>query len=68
MSAYKDHVLENLKGQLIIPKEQRKSLKALTSDDVLADFSMSRPNVKWGIAMEQDVTHTIYVWFDALNG
>jgi len=32
------------------------------------DFSISRSNVEWGIKVPQDPTHTVYVWFDALNG
>lgn len=32
------------------------------------DFSISRANVEWGIRMPQDAGHTVYVWFDALNG
>lgn len=32
------------------------------------DFSISRPNVDWGIRVPQDPAHTVYVWFDALNG
>ncbi|MFH1540899.1 MAG: methionine--tRNA ligase [Elusimicrobiota bacterium] len=32
----------------------------------LKDLSVSRKNVKWGITVPGDETHTIYVWFDAL--
>jgi methionyl-tRNA synthetase len=32
------------------------------------DFSISRSAVQWGIPMRQDPSHTVYVWFDALNG
>jgi methionyl-tRNA synthetase len=32
------------------------------------DFSISRSAVSWGIPMRQDPQHTVYVWFDALNG
>lgn len=32
------------------------------------DFSISRSAVSWGIPMKQDPEHTVYVWFDALNG
>ncbi|MFH0948607.1 MAG: methionine--tRNA ligase [Elusimicrobiota bacterium] len=32
----------------------------------LKDLSVSRKNVKWGIIVPDDETHTIYVWFDAL--
>ncbi len=32
----------------------------------LRDLSISRANVKWGIPLPWDDTHTVYVWFDAL--
>lgn len=32
----------------------------------LRDLSVSRTQVKWGIPVPCDETHTIYVWFDAL--
>ncbi|MBK5211629.1 MAG: methionine--tRNA ligase [Coriobacteriia bacterium] len=32
----------------------------------LNDLSISRSNVKWGIELPWDKTHTMYVWFDAL--
>jgi len=32
----------------------------------LKDLSVSRKNVKWGITVPGDETHTVYVWFDAL--
>jgi len=32
----------------------------------LRDLSISRSNVKWGIPLPWDESHTIYVWFDAL--
>jgi len=34
----------------------------------LKDFSISRLALDWGIPIKQDPKHTIYVWFDALNG
>lgn len=34
----------------------------------LRDFSISRSAVDWGIRFDQDPQHTVYVWFDALNG
>ena len=33
----------------------------------LRDLSISRSNVKWGIPLPWDESHTIYVWFDALS-
>lgn len=32
----------------------------------LRDLSVSRTRVSWGIPIESDPTHTVYVWFDAL--
>ena len=32
----------------------------------LNDLSISRANVKWGIPLPFDDSHTVYVWFDAL--
>jgi methionyl-tRNA synthetase len=32
----------------------------------LNDLSISRKNIKWGIELPFDESHTIYVWFDAL--
>jgi methionyl-tRNA synthetase len=32
----------------------------------LNDLSISRANVKWGIPLPFDESHTVYVWFDAL--
>jgi methionyl-tRNA synthetase len=32
----------------------------------LRDLSISRANVKWGIPLPWDESHTVYVWFDAL--
>ena len=34
--------------------------------DELRDLSVSRKNIKWGIPVPFDSSHTIYVWFDAL--
>eukprot|EP00210_Caulerpa_lentillifera_P004183 g3989.t1 len=34
----------------------------------LKDFSISRLALDWGIPMQEDPKHTVYVWFDALNG
>lgn len=34
----------------------------------LRDFSISRVNVDWGVRIQKDPAHTVYVWFDALNG
>ncbi len=32
----------------------------------LRDLSVSRTRVKWGVQIPSDLSHTVYVWFDAL--
>jgi len=49
----------------VVPDGKRKEILAFIKRG-LKDFSISRPNVKWGIPVPDDSGHTIYVWFDAL--
>lgn len=34
--------------------------------DGIEDLSVTRENIKWGIKIDEDPKHTIYVWLDAL--
>lgn len=45
------------------PERKNEVLSFLKSG--LKDISISRKNVKWGIALPFDANHTIYVWVDA---
>jgi methionyl-tRNA synthetase len=49
----------------VVPDNKRKEILSFVKQG-LKDFSVSRPNVKWGIPVPDDPAHTIYVWFDAL--
>jgi methionyl-tRNA synthetase len=49
----------------VYPKEYQKDLLNKL-DNGLNDLSISRKNIKWGIEMPNDPSHTVYVWFDAL--
>ncbi len=49
----------------VTPDNKRKEILSFVKQG-LKDFSVSRPNVKWGIPVPDDSKHTIYVWFDAL--
>ena len=51
----------------IEPKERRNEIINFVSKG-LKDFSISRTNVSWGIAVPGIENHTFYVWFDALLG
>lgn len=49
----------------IEPLARKKEILGLLKQK-LADFSVSRPNVSWGVPLPWDKTQTIYVWVDAL--
>ena len=51
--------------KFVIPENKRKEILSFVKRG-LKDFSISRPNVRWGIPVPGDGKHTIYVWFDAL--
>ena len=51
----------------IQPSSRRKEVLNFVKQG-LQDFSISRVNLDWGIAVPTDPKHTIYVWFDALLG
>ncbi len=51
---------------LILPEERRREALGLFGQE-LADFSLSRERVKWGIPLPFDPTQSAYVWVDALS-
>jgi len=67
LSAYQDRLLELFEANphLIQPETRRNEVLSFVKGG-LRDLSISRTNVKWGIPLPWDETHTIYVWFDAL--
>ena len=67
LSAYQERLLE-LYAQnpdFIRPETRRNEVLSFVKGG-LRDLSMSRANVKWGIPLPWDESHTMYVWFDAL--
>jgi len=67
LSAYEDELLAFYEGHPdFIQPETRKNEVLSFVKGGLRDLSISRANVKWGIPLPFDPTHTIYVWFDAL--
>ncbi|WIA38275.1 hypothetical protein OEZ86_001615 [Tetradesmus obliquus] len=54
-------------GSFVQPASRRNEVLGWVREGV-RDFSISRSAVQWGIPMRQDPSHTVYVWFDALNG
>ncbi len=67
LSKYQEFLEDLLKegSTFVIPDNKRKEVLSFVKKG-LKDFSVSRQNVKWGIPVPDDPSHTIYVWFDAL--
>jgi len=67
LSAYQDRLLQYYESHpALIEPETRKNEVLSFVRGGLRDLSISRANVKWGIPLPFDASHTIYVWFDAL--
>lgn len=49
----------------IAPAKYKTEVLSFLKSETLKDISISRKNVKWGIALPFDETHTTYVWVDA---
>ncbi len=67
LSAYQERLLEHYEAhpEFIGPESRRNEVLSFVKGG-LRDLSISRANVKWGIPLPWDETHTVYVWFDAL--
>jgi methionyl-tRNA synthetase len=68
LSKYKDVVYDRIaKDEMrISPQERRNEILSFIKNEGLKDVSFSRKNIKWGIPLPWDNSHTIYVWADAL--
>jgi methionyl-tRNA synthetase len=68
LSKYQDKLLTFLKknDNLILPKERRKEILNLLKEP-LTDLSISRTSFKWGIPLNFNPNHIVYVWIDALS-
>lgn len=49
----------------VFPKKYKLEILSFLHGEKLEDISISRKNVKWGIPLPFDETHTTYVWVDA---
>ncbi len=67
LSAYQDRLLAlyEQNPDFIRPETRRNEVLSFVNGG-LRDLSISRANVKWGVPLPWDETHTMYVWFDAL--
>ena len=68
LSAYQDRLLEfyEKNPNFITPKEKLNEVISFVKSG-LKDLSISRKNIKWGIPLPWDASHTAYVWTDALT-
>jgi len=66
LSKYADQVLEKIKNDelRIRPIERKNEMLGFFKNQV-TDVSFSRQNVKWGVELPWDRSHTTYVWADA---
>ncbi len=68
LSAYQDKLLELYESQpeFVQPAARRNEVTAFVREG-LADLSISRSKLRWGIPLPNDPAHVFYVWFDALS-
>ena len=68
MSKYREALLAHIEANpdFILPESRRNEVVSFIKDE-LFDLSISRNTFKWGIPLEVDPEHVIYVWFDALT-
>lgn len=67
MSKYSDELLRRIESDefKIHPVERKHEIVNFYKKEGLNDVSFSRKNVKWGIPLPWDTSHTAYVWSDA---
>lgn len=67
LSGFTERLLEfyDAHPDFIGPDIRRNEVLAFVKQG-LADLSITRTSIKWGIPVESDPSHVFYVWFDAL--
>jgi len=68
MSKYQDALLDHIETNpdFIQPRTRRNEILSFVREG-LRDLSISRTTFSWGIPVEKNPGHVIYVWFDALT-
>lgn len=66
LSKYQDQIQKICETDVIVPSFRKEEILNRIREG-LKDLSISRKNLKWGIPLPFDPTHTCYVWFDALT-
>ncbi|OYW10973.1 MAG: methionine--tRNA ligase, partial [Acidobacteriia bacterium 12-62-4] len=67
LSAFRDKLIELHENnpEFLQPETRRNEVLAFLKQD-LADLSITRTTIKWGIPVPDEPGHVFYVWFDAL--
>ncbi len=69
MSKYADRLMEHFEAhpEFLQPESRKKEMINNFLKPGLQDLCVSRTSFKWGIPVEFDPNHVIYVWLDALT-
>ncbi len=69
MSKYTDKLLDYIETHpdFIVPESRKKEMVNNFLKPGLQDLCVSRTSFKWGVPVEFDPNHVIYVWVDALS-
>ncbi|MCQ5134301.1 class I tRNA ligase family protein, partial [Coprococcus eutactus] len=69
MSKYQDKLMKHIEHhpEFIQPESRRNDMVNNFLKPVLQDLCVSRTSFKWGIPVDFDPKHVVYVWFDALS-
>ena len=69
MSKYADRLIEHIKThpEFIQPESRKNEMMNNFLLPGLQDLCVSRPSFKWGIPVDFDPKHVVYVWLDALT-
>lgn len=67
MTELQDTLIQKIESDelKITPQKYKNEMLSFLKGEKLEDISISRKNVKWGIPLPFDETHTTYVWVDA---
>ncbi len=69
MSRYQERLMKHIEENpdFIVPESRKKEMVNNFLKPGLQDLCVSRSSFKWGIPVEFDQKHVIYVWIDALS-
>lgn len=71
MTKYADKLIEHIESHpdFIVPESRKKEMinNFLKSENGLQDLCVSRTSFTWGIPVDFDKKHVVYVWLDALT-